>query len=88
MKCPSCYKEVKEGYCLPCRKKLFDREKIFPFLAFDSPKSSNIRNYQGHSKQLSISGVQLKYSLKIEDKKLALCENAGRYGEYFKTIAG
>ena len=35
--------------------------------------------YNEHSKRMSISGVQLKYSLKLVGNKLELCENNGQY---------
>ena len=35
--------------------------------------------YNEHSKRMSISGVQLKYSLKLVGNKLELCEKNGQY---------
>src|SRR5690606_16508846 len=79
MKCLGCYTEVKTGYCLSCRKKLFDKTKISCILEFDAPKADNIVKFQEHSKRLSISGVQLKYSLRIEERSLKLTEKYGQY---------
>ncbi len=79
MICNGCYKEVKEGYCLSCRKKLFDKVNVPSILLFDAPKSNNLQFYQEHSKRLSISGVQLKYSLRLENNRLELCENKSQY---------
>lgn len=79
MKCFGCYKDNVEGYCLNCRKKLFDGAKVPHVLSFDAPKGDNIRLYQEKTKRLSISGVQLKYSLRLEGKEIRLTEKEGQY---------
>ncbi len=79
MKCFGCYKENIDGYCTTCRKKLFDGKRVSPILNFETPKGDNQTFYQEKTKRLSISGVQLKYSLKLEDKELILTENNGEY---------
>lgn len=79
MQCKGCYKEVNEGYCLQCRKKMFGGLRTSPVLPFDTPKDENLVYFQEHSKRLSISGVQLKYSLKLENKELVLTEKGGTY---------
>ena len=80
MKCLGCYKKIeKNEYCLLCRKKLFDGKRVSTVLEFDKPKAENITMYNEHSKRMSISGVQLKYSLKLVGNKLELCENNGQY---------
>ncbi len=79
MKCLGCYTEVKESYCLQCRKKLFDKAKVLSVLDFDAPQADNLEMFQEHSKRLSISGVQLKYSLRLEKNKLILSEQRGQY---------
>lgn len=48
-------------------------------LDFDAPKADNIDTYQEFSKRLSISGVQLKYSLSLADGALVLSEKNGQY---------
>ena len=71
MKCLGCYKKIeKKEYCLSCRKKLFDGKRVSTVLDFDKPKAENITMYNEHSKRMSISGVQLKYSLKLVGNKL------------------
>ena len=80
--CLGCYKENKdniEGYCLNCRKKLFDGKKVSHILNFDPPKESNYKDYQNKTKKLSISGVQLKYSMILDGKELKLTETGGQY---------
>lgn len=80
MNCPGCYKKIeKNEYCLSCRKKLFDGRRVSTVLEFDKPKAENIRMYNEHSKRMSISGVQLKYSLKLVLSRLELCEKNGQY---------
>ena len=80
MKCLGCYKKIeKNEYCLSCRKKLFDGKRVPTILEFDKPKADNISMYNEHSKRMSISGVQLKYSLKLVGNKLELCETNGQY---------
>jgi serine/threonine-protein kinase HipA len=79
MNCLGCYTEVKEGYCLKCRKKLFDKARVPAVLLFDAPKAGNLAEFQEHSKRLSISGVQLKYSVCLENGQLKLCDRNGQY---------
>ena len=80
MNCPGCYKKIeKNQYCLSCRKKLFDGKRVSTVLEFDKPNAENISMYNEHSKRMSISGVQLKYSLKLVHNKLELCEKNGQY---------
>ena len=79
MKCLGCYTEVKDGYCLSCRKKLFDKAKVSTVLSFDSPKVDNLAAFQEHYKRFSISGVQLKFSLRLENQKLEIAEKEGQY---------
>lgn len=77
--CPGCYKMNVDGYCVQCRKKLFEGAKVSPLLGFDAPAVDNLAEYQQRTKRLSISGVQLKYSLRLEDKELKLVETGGQY---------
>src|SRR4051812_46871225 len=79
MKCFGCYKNGIEGYCTACRKKLFDGKKVSHLLSFDAPRADNLPTYQEQTKRLSISGVQLKYSLKLYQDQLILTENKGEY---------
>ncbi len=79
MKCLGCYTETKDSYCLSCRRVLFDKVKVGSELGFGAPAANNLGAFQQYSKQLSISGVQLKYSLHLEEKQLVLTEKAGQY---------
>lgn len=77
--CLGCYRPDIEGYCLNCRKQLFDGARVSHILPFDTPKADNLPLYQEKTKRLSISGVQLKYSLRLEEKELKLVEKGGQY---------
>jgi serine/threonine-protein kinase HipA len=80
--CPGCYRIFKrniEGYCPLCRQELFDGSKVSPALPFDMPRGDNLPVFQEQTKRLSISGVQLKYSLKREGRELQLTEKGGEY---------
>jgi len=79
MNCKGCYIESKQDYCLTCRKKLFNMLKVSSVLNFDAPKDETLQAFQENSKKLSISGVQLKYSLKLKGNQLELCEKGGEY---------
>ncbi|OQP54320.1 hypothetical protein A4H97_22825 [Niastella yeongjuensis] len=78
MNCPGCYKKSAGGYCLPCRKSLFEGAKVSSRLPFDPPKA-DVEIYQEKIKHLSISGVQLKYSLRLNGKVLDFTEKDGEY---------
>jgi serine/threonine-protein kinase HipA len=77
--CPGCYRPNTEGYCRNCRKQLFDGAKVSHILPYDAPKAETIQLYQEKTKRLSISGVQLKYSLRLDGSSLQLSEAGGQY---------
>lgn len=77
--CPGCYKPNTNGYCAVCRKELFDGKKVSHILSFEKPQDNNHSTYSQKTKGLSISGVQLKYSLKLEDNSLILTDVGGEY---------
>ena len=62
-----------------CRKKLFDGKRVPHILSFKAPQNENLKEYQEQTKRLSISGVQLKYSLRLDDKSLAMTDKGGQY---------
>lgn len=73
MKCLSCLKKFQkykneEGYCPDCVKKLFDGVKISHILPFDKPYYDKARREM--QTKISISGVQTKILLKIENSEL------------------
>jgi serine/threonine-protein kinase HipA len=79
MQCLGCHKPNIEGYCNECQRRLFDGHRAHPILPFSAPKADNLVLFQEKTKHLSISGVQLKYSLKQEGKDLNLTDKGGQY---------
>lgn len=79
MICQGCLKDNEEGYCAKCRKELFDGKKVSTVLAFNSPYAEDAETFLDHTKKISISGVQVKYSLKLEGNELVLTETGGQY---------
>jgi serine/threonine-protein kinase HipA len=77
--CPGCYRTDHDGYCPACRRELFDGAKVSVTLPFDMPIGDNLPVFQEQTKCLSISGVQLKYSLRLEGRELQLTEKGGEY---------
>ena len=77
MKCLGCFVVTQEVYCKKCKRALFDNQKIATVLDFD--KKDFLSATVALSEQMSISGVQDKISLKIEDKKLVPTSNEGMY---------
>lgn len=79
MACTGCYKKNVDGYCPDCRKVMFDGKKVSHILSFDAPRAANLPDYQRYTKSMSVSGAQLKYSLRLEDNKLVLTSASGEY---------
>lgn len=79
MKCMGCYKKHTDGYCSKCRKLLFDGSRVSSVLPFKAPQNDNSQLYQDQLKRLSISGMQLKYSLRLDNKQLVLTQAGGQY---------
>ena len=77
--CLDCYTKITNGYCLNCRKKLFNKARVPAILLFDAPKADNLVEFQEHSSRLSISGVQLKYFIHLENGKLKLCDRNSEF---------
>jgi serine/threonine-protein kinase HipA len=75
--CHCCLKECEDSFCYSCRKSLFDGRKVNHVLEFSSPEFTDRKLKDGS--RLSISGVQLKHSLKLEKNKLRLAESGGQY---------
>jgi serine/threonine-protein kinase HipA len=80
MNCQGCLKEIEaETLCKKCCKELFDGEKISLQLNFASPANEGNEALMKNVQHISISGVQIKYSLKRESGKLVLTESGGQY---------
>ncbi|WP_314035104.1 HipA domain-containing protein [Xanthocytophaga flava] len=80
MKCPGCLKtQPQTEYCRKCITELFDGHKVSPFLSFESPYKEESNIYSDLTKKISISGVQIKYSIIREKNTLRLTEKGGQY---------
>ncbi len=75
--CPGCLKPGFETYCDECVKKLFNGKRVSHILNFSRPDFDKIKREQ--SGKLSISGIQIKHSLKFKGKELKLTEEGGEY---------
>ncbi len=78
--CPSCLKEItsKDHFCSKCSKVLFEgNRKIKPILSFDKKQYVAIK--REISGNFSISGVQDKISLKVENNKLVPSQKGSTY---------
>jgi serine/threonine-protein kinase HipA len=76
-KCPGCLENGYESYCNKCAKKIFDGSKISHNLSFTRPEFNKIKIED--SGKMSISGIQIKHSLRIENGELILTERNGQY---------
>lgn len=80
MRCLGCLKELEqETYCKKCQRELFGGVKVQPHLSFPSPHTADPSHYLQQTARISISGVQVKYSLKLEADKLILTESSGQF---------
>lgn len=75
--CPSCLKEGYESFCKSCLRKLFNGRNVSHVLSITQPEYNEVRLNRGE--QLSISGIQIKHSMKLEGKTLVLTERGGEY---------
>jgi serine/threonine-protein kinase HipA len=80
MICPGCFQDTDlAGYCKKCLKNLFDGKKVAHILPFNSPYNEPSDLYRDLTKKMSISGVQVKYSMRLEGDKLVLTDTGGQY---------
>ena len=75
--CPGCLRSGYETYCNVCLQKLFNNQKVSHILNFTRPEFNKIKRERSGS--LSISGIQIKHSVKLIDKKLILSEEKSEY---------
>ncbi len=81
--CPGTLANGFTTYSRTCLSKVFKGRKVNHILPYDSP-SSNLetdRLFDDNRKQMSISGVQEKFSVLLDKNKLRLI-NQGEQGEY------
>lgn len=79
MRCQGCLKISEDDFCPKCRKRLFDEKKVSGHLLFDFPYGEVSNSFTDHTQKISIPGVQVKYSLKLEGNELQLTESGGQY---------
>lgn len=80
MICSGCFSEVAvDGYCKKCLKELFGGKKVSHILPFYSPYTEESDLFNDLTKKMSISGVQVKYSLKQVDGQLVLTDTEGQF---------
>ncbi len=83
-KCPGCLNPGHTEFCAACQRKLFGRRKVSPILPFTKPEFTAARLNQVN--RISISGVQIKHSLKLEKRTLEFTDVDGQY--ILKPIPG
>jgi serine/threonine-protein kinase HipA len=80
MICPGCFQGIDtEGYCKKCLKNLFAGKKVAHVLPFNSPYKEDSDLYRDLTKKMSISGVQVKFSMRLKEDKLILTDKGGQY---------
>jgi len=81
--CPGTLAEGHKTYSRACLSKVFKGRKVNHILPYDSPASNaeTDKIFDGNRKQISISGVQEKFSVLLDKNKLRLI-NEGEQGEY------
>jgi len=75
--CPGCLQPDNDSFCKKCLKELFDGKKVNHVLSFTRPEFDKVKRESGG--RLSLSGIQLKHSLRLEKNKLVLTEKNGQY---------
>jgi len=81
--CPGTLAEGHTTYSRSCLSKVFKGRKVNHILPYDSPYSNSVTDEQfdDNRKQMSISGVQEKFSVLLDKNKLRLIKE-GEQGEY------
>lgn len=81
--CPGTLAEGFDSYSRTCLKKVFDDKKVHHVLPYDSPASNPEADelFEENRKQISISGVQEKFSVLLIKNKLRLITD-GEKGTY------
>ena len=81
--CPGTLAEGHTTYSRACLSRLFKGRKVSHILSYDSPASNSETDeiFNNSRKQMSISGVQEKFSVLLDKNKLRLI-NEGEQGEY------
>jgi serine/threonine-protein kinase HipA len=84
MKCPGCYRPLRtasKSFCPTCAQMLFDGQQVsqlLPFAASELPSTLQEDLLQA-IKRISISGAQIKASMRLENAALMLSVERGSY---------
>lgn len=86
--CPGTLAEGFETYSPTCLKRVFEGRKVYHVLDYESPLNnpSVIRLFDEHRKNISISGVQEKFSVILEKNRLRLANKEERGTHILKPI--
>jgi serine/threonine-protein kinase HipA len=79
-RCPGCYKTIvpTDAYCGACTRRMFDGKKVPAVLPFSRP-DYNQAKLAGTTNRMSISGIQTKISLALNQGRLEMVESGGQY---------
>jgi serine/threonine-protein kinase HipA len=79
--CPGTLAEGFTTYSPKCRKEMFNGKRVSHILSFPSPQQNDEQKkiFTENRTNISISGVQEKFSLKLVDKTLVLTDKGGEY---------
>lgn len=75
--CHCCLKESEHDFCNSCSKQLFGTTRFPSTIGLTIPETALKKT--GSVNRISISGAQVKFSAKIEDKKLVNTEQGGTF---------
>lgn len=77
-RCPGCFKARHVAFCGTCRKRLFGGAKVSAVLPFSRPAYDQVK-WDSASDRMSISGIQTKISLALDDGQLKMVASGGQY---------
>ena len=75
--CPGCLKQGETHFCRKCQQELFDGKQVDYVLPFSRPEYNRVKIDQ--TGKISISGVQSKHSLKLDNNRFELTDKGGQY---------
>lgn len=81
--CPGTLKSGHSTYSTTALNRVFDKKKVSPILPYDSPATNSVTDelFVENQQRISISGVQEKFSVRLEKNKLRLIhqDEQGQY---------
>ncbi|MBG6109835.1 serine/threonine-protein kinase HipA [Flavobacterium sp. CG_9.10] len=86
--CPGTLAEGFDTYSRTCLKRVFQGKKVYHILPYDAPASNpeTDKLFEENRKQMSISGVQEKFSVLLDKNKLRLAKEEERGAYILKPI--